>query len=114
MRTDRSQVEPDLMVRPEMQSLPKKWEDMPTPLLVVEIASKSTRLRDHHQKREFYREIGVPEYWIVDRETRSIRIISVNARDVVATSSFEWLPGGATEPLHIDVAAFFLAALGAP
>lgn len=114
VRTDRSQVEPDLMVRPEMQSLPKKWEDMPTPLLVVEIASKSTRLRDHNQKRKFYREIGVPEYWIVDRETRSIRIISVNARDVVATSSFEWLPGGATEPLHIDVAAFFLAALGAP
>jgi len=38
----------------------------PVPVLVVEVLSPSTRRRDFNQKRQFYLDVGVEEYWIVD------------------------------------------------
>ena len=42
------------------------------PDLVVEVLSPSTRLRDLGVKRERYRLYGVPEYWAVDPDRRTI------------------------------------------
>ena len=114
VRTEDSEVEPDLMVRPATTTLPETWEEMPTPLLVVETLSNTTRRRDREQKREFYLRIGVAEYWIVDRFSRTIQIVRTDVDDLVTDSKLVWHPTGATEALHIDVAAYFLAALGAP
>lgn len=113
VRQDGSEVEPDMMVRPATPTLPRTWAEMPTPLLVVEILSRTTRRRDHEQKRAFYLRIGVAEYWIVDRFERTIRVITQNADDVVCDTELVWCPSGATEPFHMDVAAYFFAALGA-
>jgi Uma2 family endonuclease len=46
-------------------------QDMPAPMLVVEVVSnsdtdKKSRGRDYTEKREEYAERGIPEYWIVD------------------------------------------------
>ena len=112
VRTRKSEVEPDLMVRPLMTTLPKKWVDMPTPLLVVEILSRTTQRRDREQKRNFYLRIGVAEYWMVDRWERCIHVVRRDAPDVVADAQLQWQPHGATEPMHIDVAAYFDEALG--
>jgi Uma2 family endonuclease len=113
VRTRGSQVEPDLMVRPSVAKLPVKWERMPRPLLVVEILSRTTQRRDHEQKRVFYRRIGVPEYWMVDRWSRCIHVVRQD-HDRVAESMLEWHPDGATEPLRIHVAAYFDEVLGKP
>jgi len=112
VRREGSEVEPDLMVRPVTPTRPTTWAEMPTPSLVVEILSRTTRRRDNEQKRAFYLRIGVAEYWIVDRFDRTIRIITANADDMVCDTTLVWCPSGATEALHIDVPAFFLAALG--
>ena len=112
VRNEGSEVEPDLMVRPATPTLPETWEQMPTPSLVVEILSRTTRRRDQEQKRGFYLRIGVAEYWMVDRWSRSIRVVRRDAPDVVADSVLEWRPDGAPEALRIDVAAFFDEALG--
>jgi Uma2 family endonuclease len=112
VRRDGSEVEPDLMVRPATATLPETWEEMPTPLLVVEILSRTTRRRDEKQKRAFYRRIGVAEYWMVDRWSRSIRVVRRDADDRVAASVLEWRPDGAGASLRIDVAAYFDEALG--
>ncbi len=61
VRTRGSQVEPDLIVRPPLATLPEQWEAMPTPLLVVEVLSRTTRRRDQEQKRNFYLAIGVKD-----------------------------------------------------
>lgn len=114
IRTDGSEVEPDLMVRPPVSALPETWELMPTPSLVVEILSQTTRRRDHEHKRRFYQRIGVAEYWMVDRWSRSIRVVKGDAHDLVAMSILEWQPTGAASALRIDVAAYFHEALGAP
>ena len=112
VRTDDSQVEPDLMVRPTIPALPEKWVDMPVPFLVVEVLSRTTQRRDHVQKRAFYLRTGVAEYWIVDRWSRTIRVIRRDTEDIVADSVLEWQPVGAAEALRIDVDAYFDEALG--
>ncbi|MGE0431520.1 MAG: Uma2 family endonuclease [Planctomycetota bacterium] len=45
------------------------------PDLVIEISSLSTRERDRQTKRAVYAQHGVPEYWIVDRETQTVEIL---------------------------------------
>ena len=112
VRTEGSQVEPDMMVRPATQVLPEKWEEMPVPFLVVEVLSRTTRRRDHEQKRAFYLRNGVAEYWIVDRWSRTIRVIRPAAEDFIADSVLEWQPEGASEALCVDIPAYFDEALG--
>ena len=112
VQTDGSQVEPDLMVRPATSTLPETWAAMPTPHLVVEILSGTTRRRDHEQKREFYLRIGVAEYWIVDRWSRSIRVVRSDVEDAINKSVLHWQPSGASEPLTVNVAEYFATALG--
>lgn len=112
VRTEESEVEPDLMVRMSPTTLPEKWVEMPTPSLVVEVLSRTTRRRDHEQKRALYLRIGVPEYWIVDRWSRTIRVIRRDVGDVIADSVLEWQPEGASESLRVDVRAYFDEALG--
>lgn len=112
VRTDGSEVEPDLMLRPATPTLPATWEQMPTPLLVVEILSRTTRRHDQEQKRGFYLRIGVAENWMVDRSSRSIRVVRRDSEDLVAESVLEWRPDGARDALRVDVAAYFDEALG--
>lgn len=44
------------------------------PDLVVEVLSPSTEVRDRGIKLERYRHFGVPEYWIVDPQERSLEV----------------------------------------
>ncbi len=106
MRFEGSEVEPDLMVRAALTGR-TDWENAPTPLLVVEIHSPTTRRRDNLQKRTLYLEAGVDEYWMVDPEQRTITAIRADETDVVAADRLEWSPKDASEPLSIDVAAIF-------
>lgn len=112
IQTQKSQVEPDLMVRKTPQPIPEKWLEMPTPILVVEVLSGITSRRDQIEKRAFYLRSGVAEYWIVNRWDRTIRVISASADDVTVDTQFMWRPTGASNPLVIDVAKFFRTVLG--
>lgn len=97
---DGSQVEPDLMVRqmhPDGENA--KWENAPVPSLVVEITSRSTRRRDYNEKRALYLDAGVPEYWIVDREERTMTIVKPSVADEKVRDRMCWQPRGASEPL---------------
>lgn len=70
MTTD-SEVIPDIVVRQTPVPPLKRWDDVPTPILVAEVLSPSTERADLVKKRAFYMESGIPEYWIVDGEARS-------------------------------------------
>ncbi|MGI9077153.1 MAG: Uma2 family endonuclease [Gemmatimonadaceae bacterium] len=108
----KSEVEPDLMVRPIVKTVPDSWAEAPLPILVVEILSNTTRRRDHVQKRKLYLDAGIPEYWIVDGEERTIHIVRPGRHDLVTRDRLAWHPAGAVEPLVIDLPAFFRDALG--
>ncbi len=106
MRVDGSEVEPDLMVRqPPPTNTP--WEQWPTPILVIEVVSPTTRRRDHEHKRDFYLDAGVDEYWIVDPETRTVRVVGQATIDRTEHDAITWSPHSASESLQISLADVF-------
>jgi Uma2 family endonuclease len=88
------------------------WEELPTPILVVEVVSLDTAKRDALVKRDLYQRQAVGEYWIVDGETRTIRVVTT-ASDRVETQTLRWHPAPAPVPLDIDLRRLFESALGA-
>lgn len=112
LRTQESELIPDLMVRKAPSPPPLTWVEMPIPSLVVEVLSQTTRRRDHENKRSFYLSHNIAEYWIVDGERRTIRVIKPHSEDVVADTQLTWQPTEATVALVIDVVGYFRTALG--
>lgn len=102
-----SQVEPDLQVRQPQADRRATWRTAPLPVLVVEVLSPSSRRHDRENKRRFYQELGIAEYWIVDPDARTITSIRAGRADVTSGSQMTWSPPGATETLTFDVAAVF-------
>ena len=107
MRFEGSEVEPDLMVRQPRMIRATDWDDAPTPILIVEVLSGSTRRRDVGQKRELYLDAGVGEYWVVDPERRTILVARRGLPDVVASETVTWRAAAAPTPLVVDVASLF-------
>ena len=107
VRADGSEVEPDLMVRAAQPPGGRDWDDAPIPILVVEVLSGSTRRRDLNQKREFYLDVGVAQYWIIDPERKHIRVIKPAVADEICTETVLWLPRAIADPLAIIVPDLF-------
>jgi Uma2 family endonuclease len=52
------------------------------PRLVVEILSPSTARLDREDKRRWYAEVGVREYWLVDCDARTVEVIDLVTGDM--------------------------------
>lgn len=105
-RFEGSEVEPDLMVVPDAP-FTSDWALVPKPILIVEILSPTTRRRDHEHKREFYLESGIPEYWIVDPDAHTVRVVLPGQSDTLATTTLTWSPRDSSQPLLIALADLF-------
>ena len=106
--SDTTWFEPDLGVypSPEYDELP--WREMPTPLLVVEILSRSTAKLDRHHKRPAYLAIGVREVWLIDGSTRTIeRWTSASEFPETNSGSIIWTPDAALPPLVVSELELF-------
>lgn len=111
MVTPDSQVEPDIVVRARTIPPPERWDDAPLPILVVEVISESTRRNDRIKKRRFYLDSGVPEYWVVDGDARSVRVVTPSGERTEARSLL-WEPREATEALELDLVRLFAESVG--
>jgi Uma2 family endonuclease len=87
---------PDLVILDEAHlSLTEKRltikRDMPPPQLVVEVLSpgKTNRERDLVRKRAQYAKRGIPEYWLVDRETETITVLRLEDEQYVEVGQFQ-------------------------
>jgi Uma2 family endonuclease len=70
-----SPVQPDLMFFRAGNT--PGWEDLSfegAPDLLAEVLSPGTRGRDRNVKLKAYQDAGVPEYWLVDPEARTVVI----------------------------------------
>lgn len=112
IRALESEVEPDLMVRRVAPTA--SWAEAPRPDLVVEIVSGSTRRRDYGKKRQLYLDLEIPEYWIVDAEERSVRVVRPRSDDQIARQILRWAPAAAATALAIDLPKLFRAAGATP
>jgi Uma2 family endonuclease len=108
VRTQGSELEPDLMVRPlRTAPLVKDWEDAPVPILVVEVLSPTTRRRDLTKKRGFYMRIGVAEYWVVDPDRESVRVARPGCDEREPSEALVWAPANAANDLIIPLTSIF-------
>lgn len=86
-----------------------------TPDLVIEVVSPATAARDRGPKRERYRLYGVPEYWIVDPDSRTIEVWRFDRgkgvkETLAAGDSLVWAPGPGPPPLTLPVASLITGA----
>ena len=102
-------VQPDVFVVPSVGGvMPRDWAEAGRVLLAVEVLSLSSARTDRILKREFYLREGVPEYWIVDVNTRAVeRWRQGDTRAELLGERLEWSPPGAIEPLVIDLDGYF-------
>ena len=99
--------QPDLFVVPGIPAS-GEWADFPDPVLVIEVISPSTARYDRFVKRRRFQRAGIPEYWIVDMDARSVdRWRPADVRPETIDDQIVWLPEGATSALTIDLPAFF-------
>jgi Uma2 family endonuclease len=56
---------------------------MAPPLLVIEVVSPGDiqRDRDYIAKRQQYEDLGIPEYWIVDPQTRTVTVLELRSEE---------------------------------
>jgi Uma2 family endonuclease len=81
--------------------------DFPLPSLVIEILSPSTKHRDRGVKRDAYLRWGIPEYWIVDPETRDVTIVRPSRDDERVVDTLRWQPQPDLPALEIKLAELF-------
>jgi Uma2 family endonuclease len=110
---DGNQVaQPDLFVilGPTIGNL--TWEEVPLPVLAIEVLSPSTARYDRQVKRSWYPRTGI-EYWIVDPDGRVMeRWRATDQRPDILDKSLRWEPGSGIDPLNLNLEDLFQEALG--
>jgi Uma2 family endonuclease len=101
-------VQPDVFVVPPDEARTLTWSRITTLLLVAEILSPSSARADRFIKRLRYREAGVPVYWVVDGDDRSVEIWTpADDFPAVQRERLVWHPPGAGQPFTLDLADLF-------
>jgi Uma2 family endonuclease len=64
--------------------------DMPPPRLIAELVSpgKTNRDRDTIPKRSQYAALGVPEYWLIDPDRKTVTVLTLAAEDYQVIGTF--------------------------
>ncbi len=103
-------VQPDLFVTTLREARTLEWASVRTLLLAVEVLSPASRRADRFTKRRLFHEVGVPLYWVVDPEGRSVEVWEPG--DVfpgIERERVVWRPKDASAPLEIVLPELFRA-----
>ena len=105
-------VQPDLFVAPAgppaaSDEVPG-WSTVTTLLLAVEVISPSSVRTDRIERRDYYMNVGVPDYWVVDLDGRVVEGWSPERESpTVHRATLEWRPAGVRAALVIDLPGLF-------
>jgi Uma2 family endonuclease len=107
---EKNELQPDIQVIPGIHASRRGaiWEELPLPLLVVEVLSDSTWRRDVGKKRDAYLRLTIPTYWIVDCDERSVAVWNPGATEpLLVTDILRWAPLANAAPLEIRLDSIF-------
>jgi Uma2 family endonuclease len=101
-------VQPDVFVATLEEIRTLTWSRVQTLLLVAEVLSPSSSRGDRFLKRIRYREAGVPLYWVVDSDDRSVEVWTPSDDfPIIHRDRLVWHPTGAREPLTLNLEELF-------
>ena len=83
------------------------------PDLVVEVVSPSSETHDRYRKLVAYARAGVPEYWIVDPDARTVEVLILESGEYHSPGVFRGkatLPSQIAPALQVQVEQFFVSA----
>ena len=105
-----SVTQPDVFVVPatvDVEGHRLEWSDVNSLLLAVEVLSPSSARSDRIEKRDFYCDVGVPEYWIVDLDAQAVeRWTPTRETPEILRDLLKWTPSQGA-PLSIDLPWLF-------
>jgi Uma2 family endonuclease len=100
-------IEPDLVyVRRDRREIITDRAIEGVPDLIVECVAPDTAERDRGLKRERYARFGVPEYWVIDAEARTVEIYRTGSDSQlpeVVTGRWTWQPMPDGPVLELDL-----------
>jgi Uma2 family endonuclease len=97
-------VQPDVFVVPTHEARTLTWSRMRTLLLVAEVLSPSSAKGDRFLKRLRYREAGVPVYWVLDADERSVEVWTPGDDfPTIERERLVWAPSGADKPFTLTL-----------
>ena len=107
--TKDSAVQPDVIVILQAQRKRLSRKRLTgAPAVAIEIISYSSKRTDRLQKRQFYQDEGVSEYWIVDLEQRHVeRWRPGDTVPEVLTERLTWQPASRIPAFDLDLPALF-------
>ena len=107
------ELSPTRLVGPDVFVVPAElrvatWRDVTRLHLAAEVISPSTARADRMEKRTAYQDKAVPEYWVVDLDTRVFeRWLPSDVRPEILSDRIQWHPVAEYPPLSIDLVAYF-------
>ncbi len=101
-------VQPDVFVVPSEEARTLTWSRLRTLLLVAEVLSPSTSRGDRFLKRIRYREAGIPVYWVVDGDLKSVEVWTPSDDfPVIERERLAWHAPGAREQFTLSLEELF-------
>ena len=112
------ELEPGTITQPDVFVIPAggapsdqevfRWSDVNSLLLAVEVISPGSTRTDRITKREYYMNVGVPDYFVVDVDARIVeRWTQDRDTPVVLRDRLVWHPPGARTPLDVALPEYF-------
>lgn len=101
-------VQPDVFVVPIEEARKNEWTQVRHLLLAVEVLSRGSWRADHVVKRRLFQSEGVPFYWIVDADARTVYVWAQHAAEPrIELEQVSWHPAGASSALTIRLEELF-------
>ncbi len=101
-------VQPDVFVVNLEEARKGEWSSMKNLLLVVEVLSPGTARQDRFAKRRLYQEVGVPLYWIVDPDQKTVEVWTPEAQfPSIKRQRVLWRPAAADENCVLELEDLF-------
>jgi Uma2 family endonuclease len=101
-------VQPNVFVASPTWRATRHYGRVSELLLVVEVLSPSSRRGDRFTKRVEFQRQGVPLYWVIDPDARTVEAWRPGSDfpELIA-DALEWWPTGAGEPFRLPLGTLF-------